>query len=103
MKKIILQSYFKLFEYFLSRRDFSHPGSVLDFVSRRPKCASVPSQLRSVLLAAERLGSSVRAAAIFISFSFSVLFRGARADSHAKVNSGLDFLSSAADFSSLVS
>jgi hypothetical protein len=80
--------------------DFSRSRFLI--LSAASPCAPVfRSQLRSILLAAERLGSSVRAAAIFISFSVS--FPSARADSHAIVNSGLDFLSSAADFSCLVS
>jgi hypothetical protein len=79
-KKIYFASYFEVFGYFTKCDDFSR-------------------SFRSILLAADCLGSSVPAAAIFISFSFSVSFPGARADSHAIVNSGLDFLSSAADVS----
>jgi hypothetical protein len=96
-KKIYFRSYFKVFGYFLRGLIFLYPGSIVDFVCGEVKCACVPSQLRSILLAAERLGSSVQAAAIFISFSFSDSFPGAR--THTIVNSGLDFLSSAADFS----
>jgi hypothetical protein len=102
-KKIYFTTCFEVFGYFLSVVIFLNPGSVIDSVCHGPRCPCVRSQLWSILLAAECLGSSVRAAAIFILFSFSVSFPGARADSHAIVNSGLEFLSSAADFSCLLS